>query len=108
MSALSDAITRSFSAGELERPAVSPLRDLGRRRLSGIEVLAQSVATTAPAASMVVLPMTVLLTILTTGAAILATYLGSATLTLHGNGDPVLVGTRRPPGGAPRPGPGAH
>lgn len=60
MSALSDAITRSFSAEELERPAVSPLRALGRRRLSGVEVLAQSVATTAPAASMVVLPMTML------------------------------------------------
>jgi amino acid transporter len=60
MSALSDAITRSFSAEEPERPAVSPLRALGRRRLSGTEVLAQSVATTAPAASMVVLPMTVL------------------------------------------------
>jgi amino acid transporter len=60
MSALSDAIRQSFSVGEPERPAVSPLRALGRRRLSGIEVLAQSVATTAPAASMVVLPMTVL------------------------------------------------
>ncbi|WP_433272997.1 APC family permease [Pseudonocardia xinjiangensis] len=132
MSALSDAISRSFSAGEPERPAVSPLRALGRRRLSGIEVLAQSVATTAPAASMVVLPMTVLryatpltgvLTILgatiliflialcvtrftrrqaaagglysfvfqglgtraalTTGVAILAKYVGSATLTLY-------------------------
>ncbi|MGV9736943.1 APC family permease [Rhodococcus aetherivorans] len=55
MSALSDAITQSFTAREPERPALSPLRALGRRRLSGIEVLAQSVATTAPAASMVVL-----------------------------------------------------
>jgi amino acid transporter len=41
---------------------VSPLRALGRRRLSGIEVLAQSVATTAPAASMVVLPVAMLQT----------------------------------------------
>jgi amino acid transporter len=62
MSALADAIARSFSAGEPERPAVSPLRALGRRRLSGLEVLAQSVATTAPAASMVVLPVTMLQT----------------------------------------------
>jgi amino acid transporter len=60
MSALSDAIARSFSASEPDRPAVSPLRALGRRRLSGVDVLAQSVATTAPAASMVVLPMTML------------------------------------------------
>jgi amino acid transporter len=62
MSALADAIARSFSAGEPDRPAVSPLRALGRRRLSGIEVLAQSVATTAPAASMVVLPVAMLQT----------------------------------------------
>ena len=63
MSALAEAINRSFSAGEPEQPSVSPLRALGRRRLSGIEVLAQSVATTAPAASMVVLPITVLHTV---------------------------------------------
>jgi amino acid transporter len=62
MSALADAIARSFSAAEPDRPAVSPLRALGRRRLSGIEVLAQSVATTAPAASMVVLPVAMLQT----------------------------------------------
>jgi amino acid transporter len=62
MSALADAIARSFSAAEPARPAVSPLRALGRRRLSGIEVLAQSVATTAPAASMVVLPVAMLQT----------------------------------------------
>jgi amino acid transporter len=62
MSALADAIARSFSAAEPTRPAVSPLRALGRRRLSGIEVLAQSVATTAPAASMVVLPVAMLQT----------------------------------------------
>jgi amino acid transporter len=60
MSALANAIARSFSAGEPERPAVSPLRALGRRQLSGLEVFAQSVATTAPAASMVVLPIAVL------------------------------------------------
>jgi amino acid transporter len=60
MSALADAIARSFSAAEPDRPAVSPLRALGRRRLSGIEVLAQSVPTTAPAASMVVLPVAML------------------------------------------------
>lgn len=58
MSALSDAIARSFATGEPERQAVSPLRALGRRQLSGFEVLAQSVATTAPAVSMVVLPVT--------------------------------------------------
>src|SRR5918997_7053586 len=62
MSALADAIARSFSAAEPARPAVSPLRALGRRRLSGAEVLAQSVATTAPAASMVVLPVAMLQT----------------------------------------------
>src|SRR5918995_774992 len=62
MSALADAIARSFSAAEPDRPAVSPLRALGRRRLSGIEVLAQSVATTAPAASMVALPVAMLQT----------------------------------------------
>jgi amino acid transporter len=62
MSALADAIARSFSAAEPDRPAVSPLRALGRRRLSGIEVLAQSVATTAPAASMVVLPVAMMQT----------------------------------------------
>ncbi|MFD4183100.1 APC family permease, partial [Rhodococcus sp. NPDC058514] len=60
MTALADAIARSFSAGEPERPAVSPLRALGRRQLSGAEVLAQAVATTAPAASMVLLPVTML------------------------------------------------
>lgn len=60
MSALSDAIARSFTASEPDQPAVSPLRALGRRRLSGFDVLAQAVATTAPAASMVVLPMTML------------------------------------------------
>lgn len=58
MSALSDAIARSFATGEPERQALSPLRALGRRQLSGFEVLAQSVATTAPAVSMVVLPVT--------------------------------------------------
>lgn len=62
MSALADAIARSFTADEPVRPAVSPLRALGRRRLSGVEVLAQAVATTAPAASMVVLPVLVLQT----------------------------------------------
>lgn len=60
MSALSDAIARSFTANEPSQPAVSPLRALGRRRLSGVDLLAQAVATTAPAASMVVLPMTML------------------------------------------------
>ncbi len=64
-SALADAIARSFAQQEQaheapDRPAVSPLRALGRRQLSGWEVLAQSVATTAPAASMVVLPATML------------------------------------------------
>jgi len=59
-SALADAIARSFAHREPERPAVSPLRALGRRQLSGWEVLAQSVATTAPAASMVLLPAAML------------------------------------------------
>ncbi|TQM38110.1 APC family permease [Pseudonocardia cypriaca] len=62
MSALAHAIARSFSVAEPDRPAVSPLRALGRRRLSGIEVLAQSAATTAPAASMVALPVAMLQT----------------------------------------------
>ncbi|MEE2032957.1 APC family permease [Rhodococcus chondri] len=53
---MADAIARSFAQQEPERSAVSPLRALGRRQLSGWEVLAQSVATTAPAASMVLLP----------------------------------------------------
>ena len=60
MSALADAIARSFTAAEPERPAVSPLRALGRRRLSGPQVLAQSVGTTGCAASMVLLPITLL------------------------------------------------
>lgn len=59
-SALADAIARSFTEDEPDRPAVSPLRALGRRQLSGIEVLAQSVATTAPAVSMVMLPVAML------------------------------------------------
>ncbi|MFD1811662.1 APC family permease [Rhodococcus gannanensis] len=59
-SALADAIARSFTEDEPTRPAMSPLRALGRRQLSGAEVLAQSVATTAPAASMVLLPATML------------------------------------------------
>jgi amino acid transporter len=58
-SALDAAIARSFAAEDTTR-AYSPLRALGRRRLSGFEVLAQSVATTAPAASMVLLPVTIL------------------------------------------------
>lgn len=60
MSALEHAITASFAPQEPHRPALSPLRALGRRQLSGIEVFAQSVATTAPAASMVILPITML------------------------------------------------
>lgn len=60
MSALTDAIARSFATRGKEPSALSPLRALGRRQLSGVEVLAQSVATTAPAVSMVVLPITML------------------------------------------------
>ena len=60
MSALSDAVARSFAAREGTERAVSPLRALGRRSLSGYEIMAQSVATTAPAASMVILPVTML------------------------------------------------
>lgn len=56
MSALLNAVARSFSVSEQSGPALSPLRALGRRQLSGYEVFAQSLATTAPAASMVVLP----------------------------------------------------
>ncbi|WP_443209419.1 APC family permease [Rhodococcus rhodochrous] len=59
-SALADAIARSFAGSAPGEPAVSPLRALGRRQLSGVEVLAQSVATTAPAATMVLLPTTLL------------------------------------------------
>lgn len=58
--ALTEAIARSFTHREPDRRAVSPLCHLGRRRLSGWEVLAQSVATTAPAASMVLLPTAML------------------------------------------------
>ncbi len=55
------SIARSFTTREKQPPARSPLRALGRRQLSGAEVLAQSVATTAPpAVSMVVLPVTML------------------------------------------------
>ncbi|WP_280298699.1 APC family permease [Nocardia neocaledoniensis] len=60
MTALAEAVARSFAAGEPERPAVSPLRALGRRQLSGVALLGQSIATTAPAASMVLLPVTML------------------------------------------------
>ncbi|MGC0365761.1 amino acid transporter [Rhodococcus sp. 27YEA15] len=60
MSALNEAIALSFTTRVDEPPARSPLRALGRRQLSGVEVLAQSVATTAPAASMVALPVIML------------------------------------------------
>ncbi|NMM88389.1 amino acid transporter [Rhodococcus sp. SRB_17] len=60
MSALTEAIAKSFATRAKQPPARSPLRALGRRQLSGAEVLAQSVATTAPAVSMVVLPVTML------------------------------------------------
>lgn len=60
MSALTEAVARSFLTREKQPPARSPLRALGRRQLSGAEVLAQSVATTAPAVSMVILPITLL------------------------------------------------
>lgn len=56
-SALADAIARSFASQQPRRAAVSPLHALGRRQLSGWEVLGQSIATTAPAASMVLLPV---------------------------------------------------
>ncbi len=54
MSALREAIERSFHAAEHHQPVVSPHRPLGRRQLTGWSVLAQSVSTTAPAASMVI------------------------------------------------------
>ncbi|NGO74554.1 APC family permease [Streptomyces sp. YC504] len=57
--ALHEAIARSFSVHEPPR-ALSPLRALGRRQLSGVEVMAQSIATTAPAASMIGLPLAML------------------------------------------------
>lgn len=60
MTALAEAVARSFAVGEPERPAVSPLRALGRGQLSGAALLGQSIATTAPAASMVLLPVTML------------------------------------------------
>ncbi|PWV78972.1 APC family permease [Nocardia neocaledoniensis] len=60
MTALAEAVARSFAVGEPERPAVSPLRALGRGQLSGPALLGQSIATTAPAASMVLLPVTML------------------------------------------------
>jgi amino acid transporter len=54
VSALREAIERSFHAAEHDQPVVSPHRPLGRRQLTGWSVLAQSVSTTAPAASMVI------------------------------------------------------
>ncbi len=54
MSALREAIERSFRAAEHDRPVLSPHRPLGRRQLTGWSVLAQAVSTTAPAASMVI------------------------------------------------------
>ncbi|MBF6212129.1 APC family permease [Nocardia puris] len=56
MSALTTAIVRSFEPAQHTGGDDSPMRVLGRRQLSGYEVFAQSVATTAPAASMVVVP----------------------------------------------------
>lgn len=55
MSALRDAIDRSFSADEHPDRVVSPHRPLGRRQLGGPGLLGQAVSTTAPVASMVVL-----------------------------------------------------
>lgn len=54
MSALSEAIERSFHAAEHDQPVLSPHRPLGRRQLNGWLVLAQAASTTAPAASMVI------------------------------------------------------
>ena len=59
MSDLSEAIRRSFSTTERFGDD-SPMRVLGRRQLSGYEVFAQSIATTAPVASMVVVPVMLL------------------------------------------------
>ena len=87
MSELAEAIARSFSAPEPERPAVSPLRALGRRRLTGLQVLAQSVGTTGCAASMVLLPATVLhygsplTSMATLVGAVLMTYLIAVCIT---------------------------
>lgn len=54
VSALGEAIERSFRAAEHDQPVLSPHRPLGRRQLTGWSVLAQAVSTTAPAASMVI------------------------------------------------------
>lgn len=59
MSALSEAIRRSFEISGTPGDA-SPMRVLGRRQLSGYEVLAQGIATTAPAVSMVIVPVMLL------------------------------------------------
>lgn len=55
MSALRDAIDRSFVVAEHPDPVVSPHRPLGRRRLGGLGLLGQAVSTTAPVASMMAL-----------------------------------------------------
>lgn len=54
VSALGEAIERSFHTAEHDQPVLSPHRPLGRRQLTGWSVLAQAVSTTAPAASMVI------------------------------------------------------
>ncbi|WP_226365827.1 APC family permease [Pseudonocardia sp. ICBG162] len=59
MSDLDRAIARSFSPGRAPLRAESPMAPLGRRRMGGTELVAQSVATTAPAASMAMLPLVV-------------------------------------------------
>ena len=81
MSALSEAIRRSFEISGTPGDA-SPMRVLGRRQLSGYEVLAQSIATTAPAVSMAVVP-TMLLSQHrpATGLAILGSVLALTVLT---------------------------
>lgn len=59
MSDLDRAIARSFSPGHTQLRAESPMAPLGRRRMGATELVAQSVATTAPAASMGMLPLVV-------------------------------------------------
>ncbi|WP_060712744.1 hypothetical protein [Pseudonocardia sp. HH130629-09] len=59
MSDLDRAIARSFSPGHTRLRAESPMAPLGRRRMGATELVAQSVATTAPAASMAMLPLVV-------------------------------------------------
>ena len=66
-------------AQRLQLPARSPVAGLRRRRLSFLEVLAQSVSALAPSAAMVVVPSIVLVE---SGAATLPAFAAATALVL--------------------------